>query len=273
MTTFWISNDFVKTMEVEIVKGQGFSSDYPADATGSCLINETLARHFGWDDPVWKYINDRKWQVIGVFRDMHFEDMYNQIRPLVLTLKTDDSMVSRHIYVAFRTEAGVSNSLKTQIERIMDENFPNDPFELIVFSDHFKNDEIFTVFDSIDSIIKFLSFVAIALSVFGVIGLVNHSPNQRTKEIAIRKVNGCSSFTMFRSMIMEYIIIIFIAAGFGTIASRYVFSLLPINYPIRQHVSDYLIGIFIALLITLIAIFYKTLKEATRNPVDSLRYE
>lgn len=273
VTTFWVSDDFVKTMEMEIVKGRGFSSDFSADATSSCLINETAAQQFGWDDPVGKYINDRKWQVVGVFKDMHFQDMYNQIKPLVLTLKADDSIISGHIYVAFRTEAGVANNLKTHIEHIIQEHFPNDPFELVLFADHFSNDEIFTVFDSIDNIIKFLSFVAVALSVFGVIGLVNHSLNQRTKEIAIRKVNGCSSFTMFRSLIMEYVIIIFIASGFGAFASKYIFSLLPLNYPIQQHISDYLIGVFFALMVTLLAIFYKTLRESTRNPVDSLRYE
>jgi putative ABC transport system permease protein len=273
VTTFWVSDDFAKTMELEIVKGRGFSSDFPADASGSCLINETAAQQFGWDDPIGKYINDRKWQIVGVFRDMHFQDMYNQIKPLVLTLKADDSIISGHIYVAFRTEAGVAMSLKAQIEDIIQEHFPNDPFELVLFADHFSNDEIFKVFDSIDSIIKFLSLVAVALSVFGVIGLVNHSLNQRTKEIAIRKVNGCSSFTMFWSLITGYVIIILIASVFGAFASRYIFSLLPLNYPIQQHITDYLIGVFIALIVTLLAIFYKTLRESTRNPVDSLRYE
>ena len=273
VTSFWVSYDFIKTLELDIIKGRGFTDEISGDEGNSCLINETAAKQFGWDDPIGKFINDRKWQVVGVFKDIHFEDMYNQIRPLVLTLKKDDTPITGHVYIGFRIESDYTNELKAKIEYATQENFPNDPFELKLFSDHFDNDEIFTVFDMIDRIIVFLSMVAIVLSVFGVIGLVNQSLNQRTKEIAIRKVNGCSSFTIFRSLTMEYIGLILVASAFGTVTARYIFSLLPLNYPIQQHIMDYLIGIFIALIVTLLAIFYKTLKESIRNPVESLRYE
>ena len=273
VTSFWVSYDFVKTLELDILKGRGFSNEITSDQGNSCLINETAAKQFGWDDPIGKFINDRKWEVVGVFKDIHFEDMYNQIRPLVLTLKKDDTPINGHVYIGFRIESDYTKELKAKIEHVIQENFPNDPFELELFSDHFNNDQIFTVFDMIDRIIVFLSLVAIVLSVFGVIGLVNHSLNQRTKEIAIRKVNGCSSFTIFRSLTLEYIALILAASVFGTFTARYIFSVLPLNYPIQQHITDYLIGIFMALIVTLVAIFYKTLKESTRNPVESLRYE
>jgi len=68
-------------------------------------------------------------------------------------------------------------------------------------------------------------------------------------------------------------LIILIAATFGSFGARYVFNDFPLNYPMPQRISDYLIGISIALLITLLSIFYKTLKESRRNPVDALRYE
>jgi ABC-type antimicrobial peptide transport system permease subunit len=119
----------------------------------------------------------------------------------------------------------------------------------------------------------FLAIIAILLSVFGVIGLVNHSLNQRTKEIAIRKVNGCPSWSIFRSLTLEYLIIITVAAVFGSLGARLVFEDMPLYYPMPQRLSDYLIAIVIALVITLASIFYKTFKESTRNPVESLRYE
>jgi ABC-type antimicrobial peptide transport system permease subunit len=119
----------------------------------------------------------------------------------------------------------------------------------------------------------FLAITAIVLSILGVIGLVNHTLNQRTKEIAIRKVSGSTSWSIFRSLTWEFVFIIIIASLFGTFGARYIYNDFPLNHPMPFRVFDYLLGIIMTLIITLFSIAYKTLKESTRNPVESLRYE
>ena len=271
--SFWTSYDYAKTLNLKIVEGRGFTDDFPADVGQSCMINETAARQFGWEDPIGKYIDDKKLQVVGVFKDMLFHDTYNKIKPLVLTLVDDNTILRGAIYFGFKIKEGSSKEVKTKITQVVQSFFPVDPFEVKLFTDHYKTDVIFSIFNTINNIFIFFSIIAIILSVLGVIGLVNHSLNQRTKEIAIRKVSGCSSLWIFQSLTMEYMLIILIAAIFGSFGARYIFNILPLYYPIQQHIADYLIGVTIALLITLLSIFYKTLKESTRNPVDALRYE
>lgn len=271
--SFWVSHDFVKTLGLDIVQGRDFSREYPADVVQGCLINETAAKAFGWEDPIGKYINDRQLQVVGVFRDIHFHDIYNKIKPMVLTVIDDESIISGMTYFNFKIENGAFKEVKVIVQQLLKEYFPKNPFEVRAFEDHFEEDQHFTIFDTIIHIFIFLSIIAILLSVFGVIGLVHHALNQRTKEIAIRKVSGCTSWLILRSLTLEYLMIILIASGFGSFGARYVFNGFPLNYPMPQRISDYLIGIAIALLITLISIFYKTFKESRRNPVESLRYE
>ena len=58
--SFWVSYDFVKTLDMEMVKGRDFSELHPSDVDQSCIINETAARYFGWEDPIGKYIDDKK---------------------------------------------------------------------------------------------------------------------------------------------------------------------------------------------------------------------
>lgn len=270
---FWVSYDFMSTLGMQIVKGRGFSKDFPSDAVQGCIINETAAEAFGWDDPIGKFVNDKQWQVVGVFRDIHFHDIYNEIKPMVLTLSADESTLRGPVYFGFKIDPESYAEAKTEIRSVVAGFFPDDPFEVVLFSDYFTRDDIFTVFDTIIHIFVFLAIIAILLSVFGVIGLVNHSLNQRTKEIAIRKVNGCPSWSIFRSLTLEYLIIITVAAVFGSLGARLVFEDMPLYYPMPQRLSDYLIAIVIALVITLASIFYKTFKESTRNPVESLRYE
>lgn len=271
--SFWTSYEFSKTLNLEIVEGRGFADDFPADVAQSCMINETAAQQFGWDDPIGKYIDNKKLQVVGVFKDMLFHDTYNKIKPLVLTLVDDNTMLRGPVYFGFKIEEGSSKEVKAKITQVIQSHFPVDPFEVKLFTDHYKTDVIFSIFDTINNIFIFFSIIAIILSVLGVIGLVNHSLNQRTKEIAIRKVSGCSSVSIFRSLTIEFILIILVSAGFGSIGARYIFNMMPLYYPIEQRMMDYLIAIIIALVITLLSIFYKTLKESTRNPVDALRYE
>jgi putative ABC transport system permease protein len=271
--SFWVSYDFVETLDIQMAKGRDFSIEFPSDIGRSCLINETAARHFGWDDPIGKFIDNKKLQVVGVFRDILFHDPYNQIKPLVLTVIDDNSKISGPVYLGFRIKEGSFDSTKSTIANTLKKTFPNDPFEVKRFEDHYANNQIFKIFNTINNIFIFFSIIGILLSVFGIIGLVNHSLTQRTKEIAIRKVSGCSSLSIFRSLMIEYIIIIIIAGIFGSLAAHYIFGKMPIYYPIEQTILDYLIAVMIALVISLLAISVKTFKESTRNPVEALRYE
>jgi putative ABC transport system permease protein len=271
--SFWISYDFVSTVGLEIKAGRGFSQEHPADTIHSCIINETAAKRFGWDDPVGKYINDRKLQVIGVIKDMHFHDMYNPIKPLVLLLKDDNTKLSGAVYFAFRIGPGSEKSTMGTIKSVLKDNFPFDPFQIKIFNDFYKTDMIFEILRTINSLFFFFALIAIVLSVLGVIGLITHSLQQRTKEIAIRKVSGCSTLAMFKSITFEYILLIAIASIAGSIGARYIFSFLPIYYPAKQNVIDFLIAVIIILIVTFVSIGHKTWKESSRNPIDALRYE
>ena len=271
--SFWVNYDFVKTLGMEIVKGRDFSRDFPSDKVNACLINQTTARRFGWENPVGKYIDDKRLQVVGVFRDIHFHDIYNQIKPMVLVLRNEGNAMRNYTYLGFRIAPGTFKESSDLISNTLLNFFPDDPYTILSFDDHFANDQHFAIFDTIINVIVFLAMIAIVLSVLGVVGLVNHSLNQRTKEIAIRKVSGGTSWSIFKSLTWEFMLIIIIASLLGILGASYVFNDFPLNYQMPFRVVDYLFGIFISLVITLLSIAFKTYKESRRNPVEALRYE
>ncbi len=270
---YWVSHEYAKTLGLKIVNGRDFSRDYPSDVKNGCLINETAAKAFGWENPIGKYINDRQQQVIGVFRDIHFHDIYNRIKPLVLTVRDDESIIDGWTYINMKIESGSFREVNKYVQSLLIEYFPENSFRIMTFNDHFAQDQHFAIFDTTFTIFAFLAIVAILLSVFGVIGLVNHSLNQRTKEIAIRKISGCTSWSIFQSLTLEYLLIIMVSAAFGSAGAYLAFNNITLHYPVPQGLMDYLIGIVLALFITLLSIVYKTLKESVRNPVEALRYE
>ena len=270
---FWVSYDYVKTLGMTIVQGRDFSREFPSDPVNACLINETAVKQFGWQNAVGKYLDDKKLQIVGVFKDIHFHDIYNQIKPMVLVVKNEESSMRNYTYLSFRTTPDSFNESYTKISSALQTHFPNDPYKILSFDDHFSEDHHFAIFDTIINVMRFLAAIAIALSILGVLGLVNHALNLRTKEIAIRKVNGCSSWSIFRSMTWEFMVIILFASLAGTLGAKYVFNNFPLHYPMPFRFPDYLIGIMLVMVITLSSILYKTLKEARRNPVEALRHE
>ena len=271
--SFWVSYDFIKTLDLKIVEGRGFSEDHPSDLKDSYIINETAVRQFGWEEPIGKFLDNREMQVIGVIKDMHFHDPYNVIKPLAIRVKNGDSVITSPVFFAFRVNSNNLNKLKGEIESVLLESFPRDPFAVKIFNDHFKTAEIFEVYSTINSVFSFFALIAVVLSILGVIGLINHTLNRRTKEIAIRKINGCSSTSMFTSITLEFVLIIFIASIIGSLGAGYFYGLFPIYYPIDLSFWDFLIGGLLILSLTLISTGHKMWKESFRNPVEALRCE
>ena len=46
-----VDYDFFSTLNLSILAGRKFSSDFPSDTLGSYVINETAAKEFGWRTP------------------------------------------------------------------------------------------------------------------------------------------------------------------------------------------------------------------------------
>ncbi len=122
-----VSYDFIETMEMQVVQGRNFSRDFPSDNGRACIINESAVRAFGWVNAVGKNV-DNKYDVIGVVRDFHNNDIYNIIEPFYMIL-APDSLMKGAWSLAFRVDphkmnrAGKSCSLNWR-------NISNDPFEI-----------------------------------------------------------------------------------------------------------------------------------------------
>jgi hypothetical protein len=71
----------------------------------ACIINETAARYFGWDDPIGMRLDNNRYTVIGVVKDYHIMDVHNPIDPVVLIL--DDGEMTGDRVFAFRHASGL----------------------------------------------------------------------------------------------------------------------------------------------------------------------
>jgi putative ABC transport system permease protein len=116
---------------------------------------------------------------------------------------------------------------------------------------------------------------AFTISCLGLVGLSSYTAEEKTKEIGICKVLGASSWRIISLFSLNF-------AKFVVMANSIAW---PIAYLIMHRwLQEYsyrtTIGIWVfvlagglSLLIVLLSVGYQTLRAATANPVDSLRYE
>jgi putative ABC transport system permease protein len=98
-----ITYDFVPAFNMKIIAGRNFSRDYQSDAN-KCLINETAARVFRWEQPLGKHIplrSGKEFEVIGVIKDYIPFSVHNAIEPHMYKLIPDSAGLSGVFAVRF----------------------------------------------------------------------------------------------------------------------------------------------------------------------------
>jgi putative ABC transport system permease protein len=107
----------------------------------------------------------------------------------------------------------------------------------------------------------------------GLVGLVSFTVVRRTKEIGIRKINGSSSINIFYILSREYFIMLFFALLIAVPAAWWMYYRIPGANKLPAQPWVFVLGGAIIFVIILLTTSYQTLKAATRNPVEALRYE
>lgn len=81
---------FIKTMGIQVVKGRDFSANNPSDHTQAMIINESMAKLFGWENAVGKKLPGKiEQQIIGVVKDFNYQSLHTKIQPLAMVVKPD----------------------------------------------------------------------------------------------------------------------------------------------------------------------------------------
>ncbi|HYE54263.1 MAG TPA: ABC transporter permease, partial [Chitinophagaceae bacterium] len=92
-----VDENFLRTMNIKVIRGRGFDGRNSADIMNAAVVNEAFVKEFNLGDAIGKKLPGKFDQtIIGVVKDFHFESLHTSIRPLLLTMRIDS--------VAKRTE-------------------------------------------------------------------------------------------------------------------------------------------------------------------------
>jgi putative ABC transport system permease protein len=123
--------------------------------------------------------------------------------------------------------------------------------------------------------IQLFSILAIIISCFGLVGIMKHITNRKTKEIGIHKVNGATItevMVMLNKDFAKWVAIAFIIA---TPIAWYAMHKWLQNFAYKTELSWWIFALagIIALSIALLTVSWQSWRATTRNPVEALRYE
>lgn len=264
-----IDHDFIKTLDIQMVKGREFSEDIPSDTRNGVIVNQTLANRMGWEEPLGKKVergdeNRLRADVVGVIKDYHQTGMYNEVESLLMLYRIDNPI----LYIK------LGNSTKEAleyIEKVWGEIFPNHSFNYEFLNRRFE--EQFMADRNRGTVFTLFTALAIFIACLGLFGLASFTVEKRTQEIGIRKVLGASEGSIVQLISREFLFLIIISMAIAFPVSWYFMRNWLENYvySISLGFMLFLIPGLIAIVLTTITISFHAYKAAITNPAETIK--
>jgi len=273
MAWYAVDYDFIDTFGIEIKEGRDFSRDFPSDVKSAYILNEAAVRALGWDKAEGKQFEVERadtsmGRVVGVMKDFHFASLHESIRPLALILAPEWGY-------QFSLKISSRNMEKTLsfIETKFKEFAPNAPFNYSFMDEEIA--EMYIEEDRLGTLVNTFSVLAVFIACLGLLGLASSTINRRTKEIGVRKVLGASVPNIFGLLVKDFTKLVLMANIIAWPIAFYAMAQWLQNFMYRVNLEWWLFVLSAAgaLTIAVLTVSFHTLKAATSNPADSLRYE
>ena len=264
--------EYFELMELKMIEGRFFDSELQAyDRENSIVVNEELVNEFGWEDPLGQVLSiddSTKLTVVGVVNNFYDLGFFNEIEPAGIRMPKEDA----RYYILVKSEMDPVK-LYDRLESEWLKVNPNKPFNAEYDDALAQADE---VNDNIMIIFQFLGLIALILSTIGLYTLVSLNVIRRVKEIGVRKVLGASVNQIIVLVNSEFFWLITVSAILGAVGSYFVLDLLMGSiFEIYQpsSVSTLTIPFVLLVLIAVSIASARIFSTASKNPVESLRYE
>ncbi len=268
-----VDEDLAKTLKLSMADGRFFSKEFPSDSN-AVVINEAASRLFGWEDPVGQKIqtfwleNDMDVrEVIGVVKDYNYQSLEESITSLIIFPGTTGNNL------LVRISPGNVNQTIHSIQSKWRSFAHGASFDYSFIADDFNAK--FRKEQKLGLLVLLFTCLAIIIAAMGLFGLATFTSEQRFKEIGIRKALGASSNSVVKLISLEYLKLILISFLIAIPLSYGIITWWLKNFAFKTNlgVINFLTGGIIALIVALLSVSYQSIKAASRNPVDSLRYE
>ena len=281
-----VDSEYLKTLDVKLLDGRNFSYENPADLRESVIVNETFVKELDIKNPLGKKFSEfikenekdsellkdgfnKNHRIIGVVKDFHVSSLHDPIRPTFLTFSGEQYY--RYILIKIHPE-----NIQSTIGIIKKEFNNTAPFVPFIYT--FLDEALSEKYNREkrwSSIVNYSSLFAILIACSGLFGLTLLTISKRLKELSIRKVLGASTTGLVRLIQRDFITLVAIANIIGWPAAYFAVDKIFRNFSFKIPIGPlpFIIAGFAVTLIAFITIGVISIRAASVNPVENLRYE
>ncbi|MEH6656819.1 ABC transporter permease [Leeuwenhoekiella marinoflava] len=266
--------DYLDVYNIDILAGRKALND----TIEEYVINETGMRAFGFKDPediVGEYIelNTNKQLIVGVMKDFNQRSLKTEVIPLMLTGDTSRERRTnfRNIHVLLGDSPESWSQILAQVEQVYKDVYPGETFKMTFIDETIA--DFYEQEQRIASLLNWATGLSVIISCLGLLGLVIHTTERRTKEIGIRKVLGASLVQLNLLLCTDFLKLVIIAYVIAAPLAWWGLHDWLQDYAYKTDMSWWVFALsgFAMVLLAIVIMSFKTLRTALKNPVKSLR--
>ncbi len=271
-----VSPEYCKTIGLQFLQGRDFSREMKSDLS-TIIINESALKMMELPSPIGETINRTNpsyndkpgYTILGVVKDMVKGSPYDPAVPTILIPSEEDQ---KHLYIRINPAVSASQALP-KIENVINKIVPAAPFDYAFVDDQYN--EKFKEEERIGKLVSLFTFIAIVISSLGLFGLAAFIAEKRTKEIGVRRVNGARMSEILVMLNGNFLKWVILSCLLACPIAWYAMHKWLENFAYKTSLSWWVFAAAggIAMLIALVTVSWQSWRAATRNPVESLRYE
>lgn len=263
--------NYINTFGLTLVAGRALAK---SDTIREFVVNETLLKKLNVLNPnqalgkIVRISNNFTGPIVGVVKDFNNNSLRDAISPIAIM-----SHKKTYTTLAVRMDSKLIMQTMKDIEKTWNGIYPE-----YVYGSEFLDSQINNYYESekiMGILFKVFASVIIFISFIGLFGLISFVATQRTKEVAIRKVLGASTFELVKMLNGSFLLMVFIA-NLVAWPLAYLFVSKWLNgftYRVDLSIWPFILAMFISMFITLVTVSIRSYKAAKANTIDALKYE
>ncbi|MDR2816400.1 MAG: ABC transporter permease [Proteiniphilum sp.] len=267
--TVWpVTANFLDFFGVKIASGNNFPQE--ADREKIIFNQEFMKKNDLTEDIIGKEFEGfSPADIVGVVENINFESLHEPIKPMAFVVFPNKQNYN-FLYVKLS-----GNNLPANIAQIEQtwKKFTDKPFDLRFLDDSMN--ELYKNEVNTGNLISAFGLISVLIAMMGVYGLVLFNTRYKTKEIAIRKINGATEKEILQLLNRNMLRLLLVSFPVAIPIILLVINNWMERFAYKAPVPWWLLpgsGLLV-LLISGVTVSWQSYKAAIANPVDSLKTE
>ncbi|MFI5155124.1 MAG: ABC transporter permease [Chitinophagales bacterium] len=274
-TTF-ADEDYASTFGLKLLDGHFFRPGYEGFVSNEVILNESAVRALGLDimHAIGRKIivpsSKTEYTVRGIIKNYNYASLQEGIGPMAI-IQMQEMLAYR--YMSLKLNPGNFGQIVSEIGKNWQKMAPEAPFEWFLMDDRFN--KLYRSELQLKKATEIGTIQNLVIVFLGIFGLVAFTLARRSREMAVRKVLGASIRDIVWLFLRDYAGLIVIANLIAWPLAYYTSNRWLENYAYRinQNIITYLAVGLLVFVLSFLLIVIQCFKDASANPVHSLRNE